>query len=141
MKKLIVLCLLGLFLFSTQALAQPREEKITISAREIVERLTRLEEGQKALNQRFDDMNKRFDDMNKRFDDMNKRFDMLMWFIGLFVTVVLVILGAVVRIQWQMQKRMTAVEKEVSLLKEMFMKTQDYMKLLIEGIKPPKDIM
>ena len=134
MKKLIAIGLLGLFLFSTQALAQSREEKITISAREIVERLTRLEEGQKALNQRFDDM-------NKRFDDMNKRFDMLMWIIGLFVTVVLVILGAVVRIQWQMQKRMTAVEKEVSLLKEMFMKTQDYMKLLIEGIKPPKDIL
>ena len=127
MKKLIAIGLLGLFLFSTQALAQSREEKITISAREIVERLTRLEEGQKALNQRF--------------DDMNKRFDMLMWIIGLFVTVVLVILGAVVRIQWQMQKRMTAVEKEVSLLKEMFMKTQDYMKLLIEGIKPPKDIL
>ena len=138
MKKLIALGVLVFFLFSTQALAQPPEEKITISAKEIVERLTRLEEGQKALNQRFDDMNNH---MNKRFDDMNKRFDMLMWIIGLFVTVVLVILGAVVRIQWQMQKRMTAVEKEVSLLKEMFMKMQDYMKLLIEGIKPPKDIL
>ena len=39
------------------------------------ERLLRLEEGQKAINQRFDDVNKRFDDVNRRFDDVNKRFD------------------------------------------------------------------
>ena len=70
----------------------------------IEERLIRLEEGQKALNQRIDELrdslrremiarfaavdqrfasidqrfasiDQRFDDMNKRFDDMNKRFD------------------------------------------------------------------
>lgn len=46
-----------------------------ISDREIVERLTRLEEGHKSLNNRFDDVNKRFDDVNKRFDDVNKRID------------------------------------------------------------------
>jgi len=39
------------------------------------ERLLRLEEGQKAINQRFDDVNKRFDDVNRRFDDVNRRFD------------------------------------------------------------------
>ncbi len=46
-----------------------------ISDREIVERLTRIEEGHKSLNNRFDDVNKRFDDVNKRFDDVNRRFD------------------------------------------------------------------
>ncbi|MFV1977379.1 MAG: coiled-coil domain-containing protein [Candidatus Scalindua sp.] len=39
------------------------------------ERIIRLEEGQKALNQRIDDINKRFDDVNKRIDDTNKRID------------------------------------------------------------------
>ena len=65
-----------------------------ISDREIVERLTRLEEGQKALNQRIDDLR---NGMNSRFDEMNKRFDMLMWMIGLFASIVSVILGFVVK--------------------------------------------
>jgi peptidoglycan hydrolase CwlO-like protein len=50
-----------------------------ISDREIIESLAELKAGQKALEQRFDDMNnsvnKRLDDINKRFDDINKRFD------------------------------------------------------------------
>ena len=86
-------------------------------------------------------MNTRFDDVNRRFDDMNKRIDILMWIMGLFVTISLVILGAVVRIQWQMGKRLVAVETEATLIKEIFMKMQDYMKILIEAIKPPKDVL
>lgn len=50
----------------------PQSEVINISD---TERLIRLEEGQKSLEKRFDDMNKRLDDMNKRFDDVNKRFE------------------------------------------------------------------
>ena len=50
-----------------------------ISDREIIERLTRLEEGQKALNKRIDDVSKRIDgleqSLNKRIDDVNKRID------------------------------------------------------------------
>ena len=48
-----------------------------IEDREIIERLTRLEEGQKYIlqyiDQRFDDVNRRFDDVNNRFDDVNQR--------------------------------------------------------------------
>jgi uncharacterized protein (UPF0335 family) len=87
---------LALWAFPPLALAQKQETPIT--NREIVERLTRLEEGQKALaqqlrevnaslNKRIDDVNtnltKRIDDintgLNKRIDDlraeMNQRFD------------------------------------------------------------------
>ncbi len=54
-----------------------------ISDREIVESLTELKQGQKAINQRIDDLivnfNKRFEDMNnnfnKRFEAMDKRFE------------------------------------------------------------------
>jgi|LGVE01.1.fsa_nt_gb hypothetical protein len=50
----------------------------------ILERLTRLEEGQKRLLERFEDMHehmdKRFEDVDKRFEDMNKRFTMLTTF-------------------------------------------------------------
>ena len=145
MKKPVFLCIVALFFFSIPALSQISEEKIIISGKEIAERLTRLEEGQKALNKRIDDTNKRIDDlraeMNRRFDDVNKSIDILMWIMGLFVTISLVILGAVVRIQWQMGKRLVAVEKETTLIKEIFMKMQDYMKTLIEAIKPPKDVL
>jgi len=46
-----------------------------ISDKEIVERLTRVEEGIKAIQQQIDDTNKRIDDTNKRIDDTNKRID------------------------------------------------------------------
>ncbi len=54
-----------------------------ISDREIVESLTELKQGQKAINKRIDDLivnfNKRFEDMNnnfnKRFEAMDKRFE------------------------------------------------------------------
>ena len=48
--------------FSYPAIAASPEE-------EIIERLIRLEEGQKALNQRLDDIIGRFDDTNHRIDD------------------------------------------------------------------------
>ena len=123
-----------------------------ITDKEIIERLTRLEEGQKALNQRLDDlrddMNSRFGGVNSRFDDMNSRINMLMWIMGLFVSVSLVVLGAVVRIQWQLNKRQAAIEKETSLLKgemtflkDAFLKMQEHIKSLIESLKPPRDVL
>ena len=42
---------------------------------DIIEKLIRLEEGQKALNARFDDVNGRFNDVNGRFNDVNRRID------------------------------------------------------------------
>src|SRR5438093_13296876 len=47
-----------------------------ITDREIVERLTRLEEGQKSLAQRIDETNRRIDDLSQalsqRIDDLNR---------------------------------------------------------------------
>jgi hypothetical protein len=45
-----------------------QQQEAPISNREIVERLTRLEEGQKALAQRLEDMNT---NLNKRLEDVN----------------------------------------------------------------------
>lgn len=54
-------------------------EDVSLTDKEIIERLVRLEEGQVSLNKRLDDLivsiNSRFDDVNKRFDDVNKRID------------------------------------------------------------------
>jgi len=79
MKKVVFLCIVALFFFSIPVLSQVPQEKIIISGKEIAERLTRLEEGQKALNKRIDDLNTRLEEgqkaLNKRIDDTNKRID------------------------------------------------------------------
>ena len=48
---------------------------MSLSEKEIIERLTRLEEGQKALFELLSVINKRIDDTNKRIDDVNKRIN------------------------------------------------------------------
>ncbi len=100
MKKFVTILILVVVL-STPSLAKPLEKDKKITDKEIVERLIRLEEGQKILkeelriqignvnkriddlrvemNDRFASVNKRIDDLdkklNKRIDDVNKRID------------------------------------------------------------------
>ena len=87
--------LLTCCLFPPQAFAVETAPRIT--DREIIERLTRLEEGQKIVVQRLDDTNRRLDELNKalsqriddtnqslgqRLDDTNRRIDELRQDIG-----------------------------------------------------------
>ena len=79
-KKIIIGLSIITFIFSVFPLrAFSYQKTMGLTDKEIVERLTKLEEGQRALraemNRRFEDINKRFEDMNKRFEDMNKRFE------------------------------------------------------------------
>jgi len=113
-----------------------------ISDREIVERLTRLEEGQKSLRS---EMNGRFNDlrseMNGRFNDlrseMNSRFNTLQWMLGLFITIALVILGFVLRMQWQMNRRQSKMETMLETHKDEIA----FLKGLIEKLLPPKGVL
>ena len=95
-----------------------------ISDREIVERLTRLEEGQKALHKRIDDLR----------SEMNGRFDTLQWILGFFITISLVILGFVLRLQWQMARRQTHMEATLDTHKDELA----FLKGLIEKLLPPR---
>jgi hypothetical protein len=79
-------------------------------------------------------MNGRFDSMNGRFDSMNGRFDTLQWTLGLFVTIALVILGFVLRLQWQMNKRQTHMETTLEGHKDELA----FLKGLIEKLLPPR---
>ena len=116
-----------------------------ISDREMVERLTRLEEGQKTIEMRFDDVNRRIDDlrseMNGRFNDlrseMNSRFNTLQWMLGLFITIALVILGFVLRMQWQMNRRQSRMETMLETHKDEIA----FLKGLIEKLLPPKGVL
>ena len=143
MKSAINIVVAILILSSTGAWAVEKAPRIT--DREIVERLTRLEEGQKALAKRIDDLdaklNKRIDDTNRRIDDlrseMNSRFDTLQWMLGLFITTSLVILGFVLRMQWQMNKKQTALEATLQVQKDEL----NFLKSLIEKLLPPKGVL
>lgn len=74
-----------------------------------------LKEGQKALNQRIDDMNQRIDDLihsiDKRFEGMDKRFGDLQFWLQFIFGVQVLILGGLIA-QWLlMWKRIIGTEK------------------------------
>lgn len=98
-----------------------------INDREIVERLTKLEEGQKNLEKRLDDLR----------SEMNSRFSVLQWMLGLFFTIALVILGFVLRMQWQMHKRQTHVEATLETHKDEIA----FLKGLVEKLLTPKEAL
>ena len=149
MKKRIIIIPVLIIVLMIPSLLLAVETAPRISDREIVERLTRLEEGQKHLhsemNSRFNDlrseMNSRFGDlrfeMNSRFQAVDKRFDILQWMLGLFITIALVILGFVLRMQWQMQRRQTRMETSLETYKDELA----FLKGLIEKLLPPKGVL
>lgn len=120
-----------------------------ITDREIVERLTRLEEGQKkfgedlqaldkGLNKRIDDlhseMNRRFEGVDRRFEDVNHRFDTLQWMLGLFITIALVIFGFILRLMWLMHRKQAQMETSLEMQKNDI----SFIKGLIEKLLPHK---
>ena len=143
------------------------DREIVESLTEIRGDIQRLEDGQKKLgeellavewrlNKRMDDlrsdMNDKFNglrsetndkfiglrsEMNGRFDDMNHRFDTLQWMFGLFVTIALVILGFVLRMQWQMHQRQTRMETVLETQRDEL----SFIKKLIEKLLPPKGVL
>ncbi len=138
-----------------------------ISDREIVEGLTEIRGDIKRLDARIDalsskmddkfaglrsEMNDKFDgqrsemngkfadlrsEMNGRFEDMNHRFDTLHWTLGIFITIALVILGFVLRMQWQMHRRQTQTETILDTQRSEL----SFIKGLIEKLMPPRGVL
>ncbi len=99
--------------------------------KEIRANILRLQEGQKSLRS---EMNSRFNDLRS---DINSRFNTLQWMLGLFITIALVILGFVLRMQWQMQRRQTQMETTLETHKDEIA----FLKGLIEKLLPPKGVL
>ena len=86
--KLCLTLILTFSLFLSTALAYTTAPRI--SDREIIQSLTELKAGQKALNQRINDLDKKLDQrindldkkLSQRIDDLNQRIDDLIWFGG-----------------------------------------------------------
>ena len=133
MRKIIIIIWLIIGIL-TPSLLIAVETAPRISDREIVERLARLEEGQKNLERRLDDLRS---EMNGRFEAVGDRFDTLQWMLGLFITITLVILGFVLCMQWQMHRRQTRVETTLETHKDELA----FLKGLIEKLLPPKGVL
>ena len=102
-----------------------------ISDREIIEGLADIRGDIKELKSEI----KRLDEGQKGLrSEMNSRFDMLTWMIGLFVTISMVALGLVLRMQWQMMKRQTQMETALETQKDEIA----FMKSLIEKLLSPQ---
>jgi len=99
-----------------------------ITDREIVERLTRLEEGQKAIlreidnrfeaiDKRFEAIDKRFESIDKRFESIDKRFDqlinVLIAIISAFAGIVAVTIGFAI---WDRRTMIRPFETKVSAM-------------------------
>ena len=89
--------------------------------------IKRLDEGQKALEKRFDG-----------------RFDVLQWMFGLFITVAIFLMGIMGRILWGHQKKLTQIEtsleaqkEEIAFIKTLIVKLQSF----IERFFPPKGVL
>jgi len=85
----------------------------------IKERLIRLEEGQKSLNQRFDDVNKRFDDVNRRIDDLRNDIDKRFNWLYILVSAIIALNGAMVgSVVWLARQERPMSKKELQKLIE-----------------------
>ena len=113
MKTILGIGLLYLLVFSVSS-AEAFEDAPRITDKEIVERLTRLEEGQKALGVRIDDLDRHID---QRFTDFSKWFDelrqLMLWgfgvsFAGMFALISLVI--------WDRRTTLTPTVKRIDAM-------------------------
>ena len=129
MKKFFILLFFSIALLSYSA-AFAVEVAPRISDKEIIEKLTKLEEGQNTLRAEIKAVDKRFDAVDKRFDDLR-------WMFSIFITISIVILGFVLRMQWQMHRRQTQVETTLETQKDEI----SFLKNLIEKLLPPRGVL
>lgn len=160
-----IILLLSMLLGPTPALAL--EIAPRISDRELIERLTKLEEGQKQLAAQIESTNRRIDAVDRslsaRIDavdrnlsariedlraDINRRLDTLQWMVGLFITIAVAIFAAITRVLWLLSRAQAAQETvtasltaEIASLKDTDLKLMDQITALIEILRPPKSAL
>ncbi|MDD3553675.1 MAG: hypothetical protein PHC35_04050 [Deltaproteobacteria bacterium] len=117
-----------------------------ISDREIIEGLAELKAGQKALNQRLDDMDKRLDgmqvQMDKRLESVDKRLDMLQSIvIGGFGAILTSMLALVGFILWDRRTFIKPVQQETDELAKSLTEERNQRMALEEELKKVKGVL
>ena len=116
-RKIFILLIFALHIFSTTTYAIKVAPRIT--DREIVEKLSKLEAGQAALNQRIDDVNRRIDDVNRRIDDL---FTLTLSLSGIMATLIAGLFGYIV---WDRRTMMKPIQEKVEQLEKDFNRELD----------------
>ena len=140
MKK-VIFCL-ALFLMVTffEGAVFAVEQAERISDREIIGRLTRLEENQKAILQRIEDLEKRFEarfeSVDKRFEDINRRFEdigrQLDRMAAIFTALVIAVIGFA---YWDRRTIIRKAKEETLAEIRKEDRTRDLMNVLLELAK------
>lgn len=128
------------------AISYGQESQFTVQDRERLVRLeTKVEEGNKSINQRLDDLNNRFEDTNHRFNDLREEMSALRTFmlwgfgilfggIGGLITIVIwdrrTAISPVVRKNKELEEKGYTIEK---ILKE-FAKVEPKLADIIKSI-------
>jgi len=115
---MVVSLCLAVFVYparGTETLPPKQEDaRVSITDKEIIERLARLEEGQKSI---LREMDKRFETIDKRFESLEKRFDQLgNIFIGIVAAFAAIV---VVTISFAIWDRRTALRPYVERHREL----------------------
>ena len=137
MKRIILV--LFLILWVMPAIVSGIEVAPRITDKEIIERLTRLEEGQKSI---LREMDKRFEAMDKRFEAMDKRFDQLnnliIGIIGAFSAIVAVTIGFAI---WDRRSMIRPFEDKVEELRKTDQKFLEILKTLAREDKKLAEVL
>ncbi len=137
MKKSFILLIVFFLLF---VLAQGRGNCQGVTDKEIIERLTRIEEGQKAIlremDKRFEGVDKRFEGVDKRFEMIEKRFDQMInlfiAIVGAFSAIVAVTIGFAI---WDRRTMIRPFETKVKSIEEEIVSNKKILHSLIEALK------
>ena len=151
MKRIILVFFL--ILWVVPAIVSGIEVAPRITDKEIIERLTRLEEGQKnilremdkrfeAMDKRFEAVNKRFESIDKRFEAIDRRFDQLnnliIGIIGAFSAIVAVTIGFAI---WDRRSMIRPFEDKVEELRKTDQKFLEILKTLAREDKKLAEVL
>ncbi len=106
-----------------------------ISDKEIIESLATLKEGQRATNERINQVEASLNERINQFErNINQRFDDLKWFIGTMMGILMIINGAVLG---YVLKRQGSIEKSLETQKDEI----NFLKSVVEKLLPPKGVL
>ena len=130
MKRIILVFFL--ILWVVPAIVSGIEVAPRITDKEIIERLTRLEEGQKSI---LREMDKRFEAMDKRFDQLN---NLIIGIIGAFSAIVAVTIGFAI---WDRRSMIRPFEDKVEELRKTDQKFLEILKTLAREDKKLAEVL
>ena len=109
-----------------------------ISDREIIEKLAELKEGQNTLRTEIKANTEAIKQLREDNAEAIKQLrEDIRWMFGTLVTIAVVVLGFMLRMQWQMHKKQANIETTLETQKDEL----SFLKSLIEKLLPPRGVL